>query len=68
MGELLADGSAEIELYTEGLRTVDSSALGALADIALASLSRPSGAAPGSGFTCAAQWSKCPARLEGTIA
>jgi|GEM_PF-1013325 len=31
--ELLADGSPEIELYTEGLRAVDSSALGALADI-----------------------------------
>jgi anti-anti-sigma factor len=33
VGELLADGSPEIELYTEGLRAVDSSALGALADI-----------------------------------
>ena len=33
VGELLADGSPEIELCTEGLRTVDSSALGALADI-----------------------------------
>ena len=31
--ELLADGSREVELCTEGLRTVDSSALGALADI-----------------------------------
>ena len=47
---------------------VEEGFIGALADIALASLSRPSGAAPGSGFTCAAQWSKCPARLEGTIA
>lgn len=31
--ELLSDGSREIELLTEGLRVVDSSALGALADI-----------------------------------
>jgi len=31
--ELLLDGSREIELCTEGLRVVDSSALGALADI-----------------------------------
>jgi anti-anti-sigma factor len=31
--ELLGDGAREIELYTEGLRAVDSSALGALADI-----------------------------------
>jgi anti-anti-sigma factor len=33
VGELLADGSSEIELCTEGLRAVDSSAIGALADI-----------------------------------
>jgi len=33
VGELLADGTREVELCTEGLRTVDSSALGALADI-----------------------------------
>jgi anti-anti-sigma factor len=31
--ELLTDGTREIELCTEGLRTVDSSAVGALADI-----------------------------------
>ncbi len=31
--ELLADGTREVELCTEGLRVVDSSALGALADI-----------------------------------
>jgi anti-anti-sigma factor len=31
--ELLADGSTEVELCTDGLRAVDSSALGALADI-----------------------------------
>ena len=31
--ELLADGTREIELATDGLRVVDSSALGALADI-----------------------------------
>jgi len=33
MRELLADGIREIELCTDGLRVVDSSALGALADI-----------------------------------
>ena len=33
MRELLADGSREIELCTDGLRVVDASALGALADI-----------------------------------
>jgi ferrochelatase len=47
---------------------VEAGFIGALADLALASLARPSGAAPGSGFTCPAQWSKCPSRLEGTIA
>jgi len=31
--ELLADGSREIELCTDGLRVVDASAVGALADI-----------------------------------
>ncbi len=31
--ELLADGTRELELYTEGLRVVDASAAGALADI-----------------------------------
>ena len=33
MRELLADGIREVELCTDGLRVVDSSALGALADI-----------------------------------
>ena len=33
MRELLADGTREIELATDGLRSVDSSAIGALADI-----------------------------------
>jgi len=33
MMELLSDGTREVELCTEGLRTVDASALGALADI-----------------------------------
>ncbi len=33
VSELLADGSREVELYTEGLRVVDASAVGALADI-----------------------------------
>jgi anti-anti-sigma factor len=33
MRELLADGTREIELCTDGLRVVNSSALGALADI-----------------------------------
>jgi len=33
VAELLADGTREVELCTEGLRTVDASALGALADI-----------------------------------
>lgn len=33
VAELLADGTREVELCTEGLRSVDASALGALADI-----------------------------------
>jgi anti-anti-sigma factor len=33
MRELLADGSREVELCTDGLRVIDPSALGALADI-----------------------------------
>ncbi len=33
VAELLADGTREVELCTEGLRVVDSSALGALADV-----------------------------------
>ena len=44
---------------------VEEGFIAALAEMALASLARASGAAPGSGFTCAAQWSKCPARLQG---
>jgi ferrochelatase len=47
---------------------VEEGFIDALADLALASLARPSGARPGSGFTCPAQWSKCPARLQGTNA
>ena len=31
--ELLADGTREIELCTDGLRVVDASAIGALADV-----------------------------------
>ncbi len=46
---------------------VEAGFISALADLALGGLARPSGVAPGSGFTCAAQWSKCPARLEGAI-
>jgi len=33
VAELLADGNREIELWTDGLRVVDASAVGALADI-----------------------------------
>ena len=33
VGELLADGFREIELCTDGLRIVDASAIGALADV-----------------------------------
>ncbi len=33
VGELLADGTREIELCTDGLRVVDASAIGALVDI-----------------------------------
>jgi len=33
VGELLADGHREIELCTDGLRVVDASAIGALADV-----------------------------------
>jgi ferrochelatase len=34
----------------------------ALADLVREALARPGGAGPGSAFTCAARWSKCPAR------
>jgi ferrochelatase len=47
---------------------VEAAFIEALADTAVAALARPSGARPGSGFTCAAAWSKCPARQEGGIA
>jgi ferrochelatase len=47
---------------------VEAGFIDALADLALAAAARPSGAAPGSGFTCAARWSKCPARAEGAVA
>ena len=33
VGELLADGTREIELCTDGLRVVDASAIGTLADV-----------------------------------
>ncbi|MGA2835147.1 MAG: STAS domain-containing protein [Acidimicrobiales bacterium] len=33
MGELMADGTREVELCTDGLRVVDASAIGALADM-----------------------------------
>ncbi len=42
---------------------VEAGFIAALADLALAAVGRRSGAAPGSGFTCAARWSKCPARF-----
>ena len=35
VGELLADGTREIELCTDGLRVVDASAIGTLADVAM---------------------------------
>ncbi|MGD0879985.1 MAG: STAS domain-containing protein [Acidimicrobiales bacterium] len=33
MGELMADGTLEVELCTDGLRIIDASAIGALADM-----------------------------------
>jgi ferrochelatase len=47
---------------------VEAGFIDALAQLALDALARPSNLAPGSDFTCAAQWSKCPARLERAIA
>lgn len=47
---------------------VEAAFIEALADVALASLARRSGSGPGSGFTCPAKWSKCPAKREGANA
>ncbi len=38
-----------------------------LAELTVAALDRPGGVAAGSGFTCAAAWSKCPLRAEGGV-
>ncbi|MDR3510044.1 MAG: ferrochelatase [Caulobacteraceae bacterium] len=45
--------------------SVEAGFIEALAEMTEASIRRPGGVAPGSGFTCAAQWSKCPARAAG---
>jgi ferrochelatase len=47
---------------------VEAGFIDALADLALSAAVRRSGAAPGSGFTCPAKWSKCPAKREGANA
>jgi ferrochelatase len=47
---------------------VEAGFIEALAEAALAAVARRSGAAPGSGFTCPARWSKCPAKREGANA
>ena len=47
---------------------VEAGFIEALADLTLAAVARRSGAAPGSGFTCPAKWSKCPAKREGANA
>jgi ferrochelatase len=47
---------------------VEAAFIDALADVALASLARRSGSGPGSGFTCPAKWSKCPAKRAGANA
>ncbi len=39
-----------------------------LAETVVHALGRNSEVAPGSGFTCAARWSKCPARAGGASA
>jgi ferrochelatase len=41
---------------------VEAGFIEALAEIVSGALGRPGGAGPGSPFTCAASWSKCPAR------
>jgi ferrochelatase len=43
---------------------VDSGFIEGLASVVAAALDRPGGISPGSGFTCAASWSKCPRRTE----
>jgi protoporphyrin/coproporphyrin ferrochelatase len=43
---------------------VEAGFIDGLAELAVAALERPEGAAPGSGFTCAAAWSKCPLRAK----
>ncbi len=46
----------------------DAGFIAALADLTQAAVAGRSGAAPGSNFSCAARWSKCPARLDGAVA
>jgi ferrochelatase len=51
--------SAYVRVPTLG---VEAGFIEGLAELTVAALARPGGAAPGSGFTCAAAWSKCPLR------
>jgi ferrochelatase len=44
---------------------VEAAFIDGLAGLVEAALDRPGGVAPGSGFTCAAAWPKCPFRSEG---
>jgi protoporphyrin/coproporphyrin ferrochelatase len=44
---------------------VEAAFIEGLAGLVVAALGRPSGAEPGSGFTCAAAWSKCPRSSRG---
>jgi ferrochelatase len=45
--------------------SVETGFIEALAETALAAVGREAAIAPGSGFTCAARWSKCPAQGRG---
>ena len=47
---------------------VEAAFIDALAGMAAASVAGGPGVRPGSGFSCAAQWVKCPARAQGTHA
>jgi ferrochelatase len=44
---------------------VEAAFIDGLAGLVTAALGRPGGVAPGSGFTCAAAWSKCPLQSRG---
>jgi len=56
--------SAYIRAPTLG---VEAGFIDGLAALTVAALGQRGGVAPGSGFTCAAAWSKCPLRAEGGV-